>query len=222
MSGLGDALTGYGGKQLLPNVPTTEFGPWPPQSPTDDAGRALSSWRLQLAPYFLVAVFPYPDLDTTASWETPVNLAFVRELGQFYTFESPAENANTHVFGITGKDTAFDADAVSHYADLPSDVIVAMEIRDSNTRCMQPGDYDVTELLEYTGRIGDNLQGLLPDRLHVLFADGEVWALSLDAPMSALQPFLTIAGANANDREELLAPHCIAKTLPHSRSFGQR
>jgi hypothetical protein len=84
---------------------------------------------------------------------------------------------------------------------------------------MQPGDYNATQLLSHTGRIGNHLHGLLPDRFHVLFADGEVWTLSPDAPMSALQPFLTIAGAKANDREELLEPHSMAKRLPFGRDL---
>ena len=45
--------------------------------------------------------------------------------------------------------------------------------------------------------------------LHVLFADGEVWALSFDAPMSALQPFLTITGAKSHGRDQLLSGHKI-------------
>jgi hypothetical protein len=42
-----------------------------------------------------------------------------------------------------------------------------------------------------------------------LFADGEVWALSPDTPMTALHPFLTITGAKNADRDELLAPYQV-------------
>jgi hypothetical protein len=38
----------------------------------------------------------------------------------------------------------------------------------------QPGDYDVTKLLAATGRLGDTVKGVLKDRIHILFADGEV------------------------------------------------
>jgi hypothetical protein len=52
-------------------------------------------------------------------------------------------------------------------------------------------------------------RSLLPDRIHVLFADCGVWALDPDAPMSALQPFLTISGAKRHDREQLLASYRV-------------
>jgi hypothetical protein len=84
-----------------------------------------------------------------------------------------------------------------------------MEVADSQTHWMQPGDYDVTKLLSQNGRVGDHLHGLLPDRIHVLFADGEIWAISADAPMPALHPFLTIAGAKAYDRDQLLAKYRV-------------
>jgi hypothetical protein len=134
-----------------------------------------------------------------------VNRAYARDDGIVFTLAFDSTYA--HVFGVTGPGSAFDPNSVSHYYELPDHVIVAIEIRDSKVEALEPGDYDVTELLAHTGRIGDHLYGFVPDRLHSHFADGEVWALSADAPMSALHPFLTIAGAESNDRDELLAPY---------------
>ena len=48
-----------------------------------------------------------------------------------------------------------------------------------------------------------------PDRVHVLFADGEVWALSPDMPIDALKPFLTISTAKSADREQLLSAYRV-------------
>jgi hypothetical protein len=84
-----------------------------------------------------------------------------------------------------------------------------MEVAGSKTHWMQPGDYDVTKLLAATGRLGDTVKGLLKDRIHILFADGEVWALSLDTPIDALKPFLTITAARATDRDKQLAPYRV-------------
>jgi len=98
---------------------------------------------------------------------------------------------------------------MNHWDDLPYDVIVVLEVADSKTHWMQPGDYNVTDLLAYRGRIGDHLHGLLADRLHVLFADGEVWALDTSSPIADLQPFLTITGAKSHDRGQLLGPHKV-------------
>jgi hypothetical protein len=84
-----------------------------------------------------------------------------------------------------------------------------MEVADSKTHWMQPGDYQLAEVLAYRGKIGDHLQGVLPDRFYVFFADGEVWALDPDAPIADLQPFLTITGAKSHDRDKLLRPHKV-------------
>ena len=84
-----------------------------------------------------------------------------------------------------------------------------MEVADSNTHWMQPGDYDVAKLLAATGRLGDMVKSILPDRIHILFADGEVWALSPDAPIDALKPFLTITAAKTADRDKQLAPYRV-------------
>lgn len=115
---------------------------------------------------------------------------------------------DTSVFAVTGPNTVFDGTRRKR-EDQPPHLILLMEVRDSKTHWMQPGDYKVADLLAYKGRIGDHLHGLLPDRLHVLFADGEVWALDADAPIANLQPFLTITGAKTHDRDQLLGPHKV-------------
>jgi hypothetical protein len=183
--------------------------PWPPPTPMSDTDRPLHSWRLQIAPIFPISLYPMPEVDLRLAWDAPINLAFAQELGAFFTFDSKWVDTKAHVFAITGPDSAFDGAAVSRYADLPENIVVAMEIRDSHTECFEPGDYNVTDLLAYRGKIGDHLHGLLEGRLHVLFADGEVWALDPNAPIADLQPFLTITGAKSHDRDQLLGPHRV-------------
>ncbi len=150
---------------------------------------------------------PPPTPDYSAPWNSPGNLAYGK--AEFMATSLGQLETATHVFGVFGSDTAFDPNAELKYDELPHSLIIIIEVADSKTHWMQPGDYNVAELLAYTGRIGDHLHGLLPDRLHVLFADGQVWALSPDAPMSALHPFLTITGAKAHNRDQLLAPHRV-------------
>jgi hypothetical protein len=43
----------------------------------------------------------------------------------------------------------------------------------------------------------------------ILFADGQVWALSPDMPIDALKPFLTIPAAKTADRDKQLAPYRV-------------
>jgi hypothetical protein len=175
-------------------------------------GAPLYSWRLEVSDY-LAAIRGDGDLtplfdQKNAAWNSPRNLQASQEEGNPFGYVS-WDPDTTKIFAITGPGAAFDDAGKLHFWDLPSNVIVLMEAADSKTYWTEPGDYDATELLSYSGRIGDHLHGLLPDRLHVLFADGEVWALSPDAPIDALQPFLTIAGAESHDRKALLGPHRV-------------
>lgn len=178
---------------------------------TDEArkGRALSplqppgqpiSWRLRLMPDDFVTAF---KADVNTPWDAPVNRQLATFGAQYYCLTKKAGATATNVFGITGPDTALETD----FMDWDYQAILAMEIADSETHWMQPGDYDVTQLLAATGRLGDTVKGLLPDRIHLLFADGEVWALSPDTPIDAVKPFFTIAGAKKSSREDALTPY---------------
>jgi hypothetical protein len=165
-------------------------------------GLPLSSWRFQ--------VIPYIGFNEGAAYRDAWNSTANQHVWQSWAtdwFTVWPSHTDTKLFGICGPGTAFEG--MRRYDRLPQDLILVIEVANSKTHWMQPGDYNVTDLLSYTGRIGDHLHGLLDDRLHVLFADGEVWALSSDAPITALHPFLTITGAEANDRYKLLAPHRV-------------
>jgi len=183
-------------------------------SPAFDApnGRAISSWRFRVLPYW---GFPMPRDRYDAPWNAPINREMsVGEAPDFYCVSNDSYPHDTNVFLITGPGTAFErgdynGHAVHSLTKLPQDVILCAEVSDSKTHWMQPGDYDVTKLLAATGKLGDTVKGLLPDRVHVLFADGEVWALSPDAPMDALKPFLTIGAAKGASREGRLARYRI-------------
>jgi hypothetical protein len=196
----------------------------PPRDNVDSAGRPLSSWRVSIDAF----TGDFGDsttedssdsegdhyrsrYDLGAAWNAPSNRDAASDHWMF-CWDDP--RTLTSVFAVTGPDTAFDdrphRRGLPHEpGDLPPDLIVLMEVADSNTHWAQPGDYKVTDLLAYRGRLGDHLHGLLPDRLHVLFADGEVWALDADAPIADLQPFLTITGAKTHDRDQLLGPHKV-------------
>jgi hypothetical protein len=176
----------------------------PNEDLTDPRGNVLSSWRFAIHPFVYTA-----DIvrDFAAAWNAPSNRMFA-ELG--YTLYCWDDNApvDTSVFAVTGADTIFDGTS-RESEDLPEDLVLLMEVRDSKTNWMQPGDYDVADLLKYEGRIGEHLHGVLDDRILILFADGEVWALDPNAPIADLQRFLTISGAKTHDRDQLLAPHRV-------------
>ena len=169
----------------------------------DADGAVLSSWRFAIIPYMESLKI---KRDHRAAWDDPAN-SRVRALAhQAYCWtDSPL----TSVFAITGGDTAFHESEKFVISDLPPNLMLLAEVHDSNTHWMEPGDYEVSELLAAEGQLGDIVQGLLPDRVHVMFADGEVWALSPETPMASLHPLLTITSAKNADRDEILAPYCV-------------
>lgn len=183
---------------------------FPPPSLLSVTGEPLTSWRFQIVPFLTqLPIDGSVGWHRMAHWQDSKNRPLDDFLGDFYVWSAGNQERWSNLFGVAGPGTAFDPDRPTAEADCPLDVILCMEVVRSKTNWMQPGDYDVTELLSYSGRIGDHLRGLLPDRFHVLFADGEVWSLSPAAPMAALHPFLTIAGAKSHDRDQLLAPHRV-------------
>jgi hypothetical protein len=201
-------LRAYGGRHTFLQRVFGSSNPWPPVMPVDAAGRPFLSWRVLPATYYHQSPqTPKPDL--SAPWNSVQNRTFAAARGNPYNINYRGVAPSTQFFAITGPGTAFDGGAVSHYADLPPNVIVVMEVADSKIHWMQLGDYDVTKLLAATGRLGDTITGLLPDRIHILFANGEVWALSPDTPIDALKPLLTITAAKAASRDESLSPYRV-------------
>lgn len=185
-------------------------GALPPAIHLNSNGQPLSSWRWQVAPYAGYDQNNGGLNALNARWDAPINRGNGRSWAAgFYCGQNKPGNQMTDLFAVTGSGTAFDPPRTFHWDELPRHYVVLIEVANSKTHWMQPGDYDVTTLLAAKGRIGDHLHGVLPDRIYVLFADGELWGLSSDAPLSALQPFLTIAGADSHDRDELLTPYPV-------------
>jgi hypothetical protein len=205
---LGIGLRGY----------ASAHGTFPPPALLSDDGVPLNSWRFQITPHMgqFWGDAHEEDYDESAPawrpmapWDDPIHKEVIPYLRGLFVWSASEDTESTNVFGVSGPDTAFDPTRAVHEANIPAAVVVAIEVRDSSTHWMRPGDYNVTDLLAYQGKIGDQLHGLLPDRLQVLFADGEVWALDPNAPIADLQPFLTITGAKTHDRDQLLAPHRV-------------
>lgn len=189
--------------------------PWPPGEPTDQDGTPINSWRFQLYPTFAVPDenYPYPH-DLNAPWDSRANRTVVADSQMPYCFANRPRRTETHIFGIRGPDTAFDDSVVSRFSELPPHLIVMMEVAGSRTHWMAPGDYQVADLLAATGKLGDTAKSHLPDRVHLLFADGEVWALRAETPIDLVKPFLTITGARETSRETLLKPYRLYKSRP--------
>jgi hypothetical protein len=180
-----------------------------PSARIDEAGTPLSSWRWQIIHYMTQLPNDGSAVwDAKASWQAPINKDPRSWSMDDFCWRSSASK-DTTVFAIAGPSAAFQSTMDPDAPPLPSDVVLLMEIANSKTHWMQPGDYDVTKLLAATGRLGDTVKGLLPDCIHVLFADGEVWALSPDTPIDAVKPFFTLTSAKAASREESLSKYRV-------------
>jgi len=181
---------------------------WPPIIPLNSDGSQRSSWRFQIH-NFVPVYWLSPPEDLNAPWNSPANQAIAAEDGAPFNRPIQGRDSRAWVYGVVGPGTAFDSNEVSRLRDVPGNAILAMEVADSKTHWMQPGDYDVTTLLAASGKLGDHVKSILPHRIHVLFADSDVWTLSDDTPMDAVKPFLTVAGAKGADRDKTLEPYRV-------------
>ena len=192
-------LLAFDSARSVNRIMKTDF---PVPNKLDDAGKPLSSWRFQISPY--LEFEPRIAGNLKASWEAPENAAARLRTPHNYCFLGDDQpGATTNVFAMTGKGTAMDPDLQPTEETLPPNLIVLMETGDDSTHWMQPGDYDVAKFLESPGVLGDVAKGVRADRIHVAFADAEVWALKADTPVERLRPFLTIDAAKSASRGDL-------------------
>jgi hypothetical protein len=188
---------------------TKLFDAMPPPVYLDDQGTPLYSWR----PELLCTWTGDGRLDITKPWNAPTNRSFAASVNQGLgcANHSGARSQETSLFAISGPDTAFDATKKVRASDLTAELILVMEVVNSGVHWMQPGDYDVQKLVACQGKLRDCVKPLIRDRVHVLFADGEVWAISGDAPFERVKPFFTITGARAHSRDRELGEFRLEK-----------
>lgn len=175
-------------------------------------GDDLSSWRFQILPY--MGVNQYGRQYYGSDWTASINQPIRSSQNVPYCIESTDKGGDTNIHAIAGIDTAFEHHnypgfSTRKFDEIPGWLILFMEMSQSKVHWMQPGDYEVDELLVANGHLVDTVRGVLSDRIHVMFANGEVWALSPETPMTAIYPFLTITSAKTANREELLAPYRV-------------
>jgi len=182
----------------------------PPAIRRDEAGRELCSWRFQILPYLESIMI---GIDFSDAWDDPVNRLLSTHPYRAYCWSSDADfpkSLHTSVVAITGPGTAFDRDRSINLADIDSDTIIVVEIADSDTHWMEPGDLHIEKVPNSIVR------GLDGTGVLVLFADGAVWFLKADVPVADLKKFFTIEGAKRYDRAQLLGPY-VLRQYPRAR-----
>jgi hypothetical protein len=173
----------------------------PPPVRRDEAGRPLSSWRFQITPYLEGMMI---DIDYNERWDAPIHRWLARRPHACFCYgqgSDPVKQLHTNLVTITGHGTAFEEDRTVRLADLAGDTILLIEMADSGIHWMEPGDLDVEDVPESITR-GVDAVGVL-----VVFADGAVWLLRPDVPLSELKKFFTIESAKRYDRDEVLRPY---------------
>jgi len=181
-----------------------------PKAVTCDAtGTPCFSWRAELLRFTESIRRPPPTTKSrqpiTEPWwkELPKDIASKRHADYCFSRnqDEPPACLDTHIWAVTGGDTAFDDDKQHSLAELPYDLIILIEVAHSDTHWMAPGDLDVNDVPESITE-GTDGEGVV-----VAFADAEAWFLSHDVPIADLRKFFTIEGAKRYDREKVLGPY---------------
>jgi hypothetical protein len=185
----------------------------PPPVRKDQTGRVLCSWRYQSFSFLEVSIMNLPSPDWGEPWDSPANDFWAHQHIPFYCWlpkESP-EGLNASVVAITGPGTPWQNDREIRFKDLPGDTILLVELAHSGTNWMAPGDLSLDSLP------ASLTKGEAGDGFNVLFADGEVWFLSADVPLTELKNFCTIERAKKHDREQSLGRYAVSRQRPSSR-----
>ena len=189
----------------------------PPRVGQDERGRPLNSWRMHVAPCVRsTGLSFFRDEHWNSSWNRP---AAQLPLAPFVWSEA---SLNTRVFGVTGPGTAFDSCSRHKIPDLPKNLVVLIEVRDSNCHWMAPGDWTFNERTSWGTELNaETWQDLsAPKTRWVAFADGAVWLLKDEVPFDVLTQFLTVDRAKDANREESLSGYRI--DVGRGRAFHSR
>lgn len=118
------------------------------------------------------------------------------------------------MFAITGPGTAFGGGGHDPlpFDQISGEAILFLEVVDSGTHWMQPGDFHIDEMpSEIGGESGPRIGSPHHNGFHVAFADAEVWFVSDQIPFSKIQKFFRNKDARKYSREEVLGPYAISK-----------
>ena len=194
-------------------------GQFPAANGVDSSGKPINSWRFQLVPYLEQLPKGPGELivnyDTNVPWDDPMHSRLgTYFVGFFCNFPGvdAVDPPETRIIAITGPGTAFEDGKTYTPEELPDDLIIVVETRNSGFRWMEPGDLDIRTMPRtIDARDGRGIAANIGRRFHVIFADGLVWELSTDVPFEDIGKFLTIDAAKQHDRNEVLGPYVTRK-----------
>ncbi len=188
---------------------------WSEESvPPDGTGRPTYSWRVELVSYLESW---HGTWDPSLPWYDPTNKQ-LKVFSSFYAYGLPGPKdlsqtfPETNLVAIKGPGTAFGDGLTQPRAlkDIPPRTILVVETRASGIPWPAPGDFDFSTMPRtINAPDGKGISSRTSGGFHVIFADGQVWFLSVRTPFETLEQFFTIANAEKHDREILLGPYAL-------------
>jgi len=174
----------------------------------DKTGRPACSWRFACNPCVVSGARVEDIPDVTIPWKSDKLDHWRHKVVSKYCFSGTCE---TNVMAVIGKGTAFEKGKRFLRQDLPRDLILIIEVRDTGVHWMAPVDLDVAKLGNIlSGKESRISLGTRKDGFLVGFVDGEVWLLKRDIPKDVLLKFCSREAAAVNDREKLLSDFRLA------------
>lgn len=190
--------------QAISNYSETH-GALPPSVHYSAPSVAASSWRFQIAP-FLVPM--KVDVEFAEPWDSDVNRRLrYRPIPMLC---APA-STDTVVYTIDGPGTAINHYTVVPFRSVPDDTIVIVEVSNSKTHWMAPGDIQLNSVGTKMDLKGATLGPNAGAPFHVGFFDGEVWLLRGDTPPASIAMLAAVARAANLTREEVLSKYVMVR-----------
>jgi hypothetical protein len=141
-------------------------------------------------------------MDYAPRWDDPRNRWRSMTPHPDFCFRTDLEDQrrlHTSVVAITGPGTPFGVGDESMKFSAPGDTIIAIEVANSGTHWMAPGDLSIDEITP------EILKGIDGDGVHVLCNQVSIYFLSADAPIEVVKKLCTVKGAEEMDFETALA-----------------
>ena len=115
-----------------------------------------------------------------------------------------------NILAVVGEDTVFDPIHRQEWNQMPQDLLILVEVRNSKIHWAAPYDIRVEDL--QSGRISNLYEfGMDTDGFFVAFRDRAVYYLKHDTPRELLAKLATVQGAKTYDRDQLLRKYIISK-----------
>ena len=195
----------YGGPNCTNNMKQLGLALWnyhdvhkhfPPIIANDKNGQPLHSWMVTILPHMEYDVI-YNQLNRDEPWDSPHNTRIMSQyrIDEFHCPNDPKNQKgySTNYLAIIGPGTIWRSKGVVSIHDLPkkSLTVAAVEFLDSDKHWAEPYALTVEEFLERmkTGK-GMGISSSHPNVVNVLFADGAVYQIPADMPISLWRKLL--------------------------------